>query len=249
MFNLIYSELLKLRRSHIFTLILLGAVLIPFIQYFVLIDMNNEAVNEDLKILALKSYIENVNILQIPIINMSIITLVSSFIFVKEFTNKTLNVLYSYPVSRIKIFFGKFITIYILSLLLYLANFIAIISFAALSSGADGFNIIFFKQLKISLFSVLMQVFVIPIGIFIASVTKSMVIPAIYGVLSGVFSVFSFSICIYMQFVPINLPSISIDYFIKGDPIDYIACSITAGVTFILFLTLCIFYWKKADIS
>ena len=249
MFNLIYSEFLKLRRTHIIPLIVLGAILIPFIQCFTIAAICNACPDESLKMQTLKNSLMNINLIQIPAVNTLIISLVASFIFIKEFTNKTNNVIYSYHISRMKIFIAKYITIFILCSILYLINFIAIVLVIYIGYGIEGLNRIFIMQLEVNLSSLLLQIFEIPIVIFIASVSKNLIIPSVYSIISAFSGFLIFNSGIYMQLIPTMLPSIPVSRILQGDPIDYIAVIITAVSTFVLFLFLCTWYWKKVDIQ
>ena len=49
-----------------------------------------------------------------------IFSLIAGYVFSREFTDKTANILYAYPISRIKIFIGKLLTIYIVILFVYI---------------------------------------------------------------------------------------------------------------------------------
>lgn len=245
MIDLVYSEFLKLKKSYIFYCILFGAVAVPIAVYISSFSMEGKNVVQS----DIYGSMINMGIMQIQILYTILFSLITSYVFSREFSDKTANILYSYRSGRIKIFFAKFITIYILVLITYLINFASIIIMMYGIFGFEGVKIIFFIQLKSSIWSALMQIFIIPVPMFLGSVSKNIIIPIIYSLIGAVSSMMIMISGIYMQFSFFMLPALPLYYFYNGDPIDYIAVFFVAGITFIISIFLNIYYWGKIDIA
>ena len=120
MINIMYSEFLKLKKSYLSALVLLGGVFIPVMMLVSeIIDNSYEAINKDLCL----NLIANINIFQLQFLNIIMFSIVAGYVFSREYTNRTVNSLYSYPISKFKIVLGKFITILMLIMIVYIINF------------------------------------------------------------------------------------------------------------------------------
>lgn len=238
MFNIIYSEFLKLKKSYIIIIALIGAVFIPIVMF---IEMGRDT--------SIKNYIVNIDFFQIQIIYIVIFSLISSYIFSREFTDKTANVLYCYPISRMKVFFGKLITILILILSIYGINFLIRISILYVGWGWEEVKEVLNCEIKTLVYSLLAQLLIIPIPILIGNVSKNIIFPVIYGVIGAISSIFMLLSGIYMQCSPLMIPFLPVCYFYVGDPIDFVLVSAVGVSTFVISMFLCIYHYKNIDIS
>ena len=119
MLNIIYCELLKLKRSYIIHVSLIGGIFIS-----VLMNMVSLVTGE--KFQSFKNYSSNIEILNILLLYTILFSIIAGYIFSREFTDKTASAIYACSVSRIKVFIGKLITIYILIFLVYIVRNVSI---------------------------------------------------------------------------------------------------------------------------
>ena len=246
MVNIICSELIKLKKSFIIPLIIVSAVFIPSVIFISNFGFNYSNVERHLSAIDIVS---NIDIFQIQFLNALLFPILAGYMFSKEFTNKTANILYSYPVSRIKIFFCKSIVTYGLIITIYLINFVCILCMTHLTLGFNEVKNIFIIELKIYAISLILQILLMPVSILIGVLSKNILFPAIFGILSAVTSMFMMIAGVYMQLSPIMIPSMPIYYFLNKDPIDFIAVILSGATTFIVSLIADILYLKNCDIN
>ena len=121
MFNIIYSEFIKLKKSYILIIALFSGVLMPGIQFVAdMASHRNELVALTERVGFLEDRIVDIDRISVLFVYIIIFCLIAAYVFSREYTDKTANILYAYPISRIKIFFGKLITIYILIVFVYI---------------------------------------------------------------------------------------------------------------------------------
>lgn len=253
MFNIIYSEFIKLKKSYTLIIALIAAFLMPSIQFAGAIGNQYTDVPQMARERFLEEYIANVEMMSFQFVYIIIFSLIAAYIFSREFTDKTSNILYTYPISKIKIYIGKFITIYILILFVYIIQFITTYLGLYIVWGELPSAEFISNDIKVNIYSALLQFLLIPIPVLIANITKNIIFPIVYGVLGAVIEMLLMGITIkgsiYGQFCPLLLPSLPFYYYHMGDPIDFVITSGSAMITFGVFMFLCIYHCSNADIN
>jgi bacitracin transport system permease protein len=253
MFNVVYSELLKLKKSYILVITLISGLLMPGVQFIGARRNDFDQVPEEVKEKFLMNHILNIEMMSFHFIYIVIFSLIAAYIFTREFTDKTTNILYSYPIGRVQILIGKYIVVCILVLLVYVIQFIAsylglYIVWRRLPS-ADFIS----NDIKVNIYSALLQFILILIPIFIGNITKNIIFPIVYGVLGAVVGLvllmFMSKGSIYGQICPLTLPALPVYHYHMRDPIDYVLAIGSATITFVLFTFLCIYNCRNADVS
>ena len=84
---------------------------------------------------------------------------------------------------------------------------------------------------------------------FIGMVSENLIIPIIYGVIGTVSSMFLMFTDVWMQLSPFMFPVMPFYHLFRGDPIDYIAISLSGGIAFLGAITSIIVYFKNCDIN
>ena len=83
MINIIYSEFLKLKKSYLSALVLLGGAFIPGMMLIAgIIDNGYEAINKDLCL----NLIANINVFQLQFLNIIMFSIVAGYVFSTEYT-------------------------------------------------------------------------------------------------------------------------------------------------------------------
>ena len=242
MLNVIYSEFLKLKKSYILIIALISGILMPGIRII-------SNILNDYSIIPLKDRerffqydVLGIDRMSILIVYIIIFCLIAAYIFSSEYT---------YPISKGKIFVGKLITICIIIVFIYLIRILTTYLGLYMEWGVLPSIKFIYKDMKVNIYSVLLQFLLIPIPVFIANSTKNIIFPIIYGLLGTVIVglLLGSGAKVYSQFFPLTLPALPFYYYHKGDPIDFVITIGSAVITFGLFMCLCIYQYNNADIE
>lgn len=253
MFNVVYSELLKLKKSYILVITLISGLLMPGLQFVGAWKNEYDQVPEEVKEKFLMNHILNIEMMSFHFIYIVIFSLIAAYIFTREFADKTTNILYTYPIDRVQILIGKYIVVCILVLLVYVIEFIA--SYLGLYIVWNQLPSADFicNDIKVNMYSALLQFILIPIPILIGNITKNIIFPIVYGVLGVVVGMvllmFMSKGNVYGQICPLILPALPFYHYHMGDPIDYVIAIGSGVITFVLFSFLCIYNCRNADVS
>lgn len=242
MLNTIYSEFLKLKKTYIIPLIFICGILMTILMF-----LARFITEHDMPFEKYAYNIEQVNFLMLYTVLFSITT---ACIFSREFTDMTANILYTYPVSRVKIFISKLIALYIIVFFTYAIEALSIpISYYFLNGIFPEANLII-KDIKANVYSLFFQVLIIPMPILVANISKNFIIPSSYGILSFILS----NLLVNndsgnLKYIPLTSPYLSSAYFhnLKDINLNYVL--IPAALCFILFLSIGIYHFNQQDIN
>ncbi|AWZ48956.1 hypothetical protein C3495_09090 [Clostridiaceae bacterium 14S0207] len=174
MFDGLYSEFLKLKKTGYYILILLAGLIC-----LQLTTMNKELISQ----LNWYGYFFKFEVVAFSIFFTLVVPNIVATIFVREFRYNTATTLFCYSYGRIWIFINKFMISIIVTAILYVTSYIFVILG----------GVIFLKEiltieplinnLKIFLVSYIFQITLIPLTILVALVSKSMIICSIYSMI------------------------------------------------------------------
>lgn len=174
MFNLVYSEILKLKKSSTMLYLVLGSIAFPIFFILLMFITRNK--------LSWKSYANNQEDVMFMAVGIIIFTLLSSYIFLREYSDNTIRILYSYPVSKISIFISKLLVIYIIIALVYILHFIVVFTGGILILKEPISAEFFLVHLDLYIFSVILQFSIIPILVFFINISKNSILSALLGI-------------------------------------------------------------------
>jgi ABC-type transport system involved in multi-copper enzyme maturation permease subunit len=188
--------------------------------------------------------------------------LISAYIYTREFSCGTVNTLFSYPVSRAKIFAAKFIII-VLIMFCAMALQLTLTILGGLLLPHEKFTTeIFIAHLRLQLYVLILQCAILPVSTFIALVSRNIIMPIVYGGLVTTInvSVTGLKIKSINDYLPSMYPiSILFNSFKevgKGEML-MVNSKLTlsnssifiAAITFIISITFCVIYYLKTDIN
>lgn len=253
MFNVVYSELLKLKKTYILIITLISGLLMPGVQFAGAVHNDFSQIPGEVKERYMMNHILNVEIMSFHFMYIVIFSLIAAYIFTREFTDKTTNILYSYPIDRVQILIGKYIVVCILVLLVYVIQFItSYLGLYIVWRQLPSANFIS-NDIKVNMYSALLQFILIPIPIFIGNITKNIIFPIVYGVLGVaagmVLLLFMSRGSIYAQMCPLILPALPMYHYHMNDIIDYVIAIGSGVITFVLFTFLCIHNCRNVDVN
>lgn len=240
MFTFIEMEFLKLKRSKIFLLSLLGAVLPPLLMFIAVTSFDEGQTFEAL--------FTNVNMYMSAMFAVLIFAIIISYLFGREYNEHTLKTMLTIPVSREKFLASKYIMFLVWIVILTVVTSISTLAFG-FAAGLDGFSLKIFADgfAQLLYANVLLFLSFSPF-VFISLFITNMV-PAMIGG-AGLALV---NLMVYGQnwapFVPWICP-----YLIASGEIAEYSTSITVSygvilATFVIGLVISYIYFTKTDVS
>ncbi len=241
MLNIIYSEFLKLKKSYILSVSLISGVIMSI---FMVLGNLLAGIG-----MSFEKFVWNIEQMNFSMLNIILFSLIAGYVFSREFTDKTDSILYTYPISRMKIFISKLITIYILIFLVYFIQCISMYLSYYIANGIVPSSTLIMTDIKANIVSMLFQFLLIPIPILIANISKNIMIPLVYGILSLISSGFIGADSPYAAYIPFMSPHVSVAYFYFPKYINFNHIIISSILCFILFMPICIYEFNKKDID
>ena len=240
MFTFIEMEFLKLKRSKIFLLSILGAILPPFLMFIAVTSFDEGNTFEMM--------FTNVNMYMSAMFAVLIFAIIISYLFGREYNEHTLKTMLTIPVSR-----GKFLASKYMMFLMWVVILTMVTSFSTLVfgfvAGLDGFSLkLFIDSFAQLLFANVLLFLTFSPFVFISLVVTNMV-PAMVGG-AGLSLV---NLMVYGQnwapFVPWVCP-----YLIASGEIAEYSTSIAVSygiilATFLIGLAISHIYFTRTDVS
>ncbi|WP_315122193.1 ABC transporter permease [uncultured Clostridium sp.] len=246
MYNGVYCEFLKLKRSPILFALIIGAVIEPLLMLIAEIFMSIRG-----DILKWDRYMINIQNMTFLIAGLIVFTLIASYIYSREFAERVEYTAYSYPLSKTKIFICKLITVFGCIAFVYVLQFITILITGSIIAHEPLANDFLILNIKIYGYSMLFQFAIAPLGILIASVSRNSIVPMIYSII-GTIAVLAIE---WLRkdntYFPLSYPAMPTLSAVKND-MEIVINShsiIIAVMFFIITSALCIIYYKKSDIA
>lgn len=188
MYNVIYCEFLKIKKSHFYLSLILIVSILP-IGLTLLASKGGSLRNGVNYIFLIEK--ASFNFLTIPLS-----TLIAAYIFTREFSFKTMSNLFCYPASRLKIFFSKLVFIALLIAgLIFFQLFLALL-LGSLFNHAELTNNFVLAYLKLNLYHILCLYAILPIAILIALLCKNSIVPFFYSAI----------VCICNSYMSVFIP-------------------------------------------
>lgn len=245
MLNIIYSEILKLKKSNSIFMILLAA-------FGMTVLMNAAVIFTKDRARTFESYSYNIGQSNTIIIFSMIFYILGSYIFVREYNDRTANTLYSYPFCRIKIFIGKLLVIYMIIAAVYAFQCAAIyLSYYKLFGVIEKEQIVI--NIKANFYSMLFLMSSIPFVIFLGNLKKNIMAPIGYGILTVIINGLSDNRYISnIKYNPfIGAVSVMKYFYMPKDLHDLQIENIATAsiIFFIISLSACIYQFYKMDIN
>lgn len=240
MFTFIEMEFLKLKRSKIFMLSLLGAVLPPLLMFIAVTSFDEGQTFEAL--------FTNVNMYMSAMFAVLIFAIIISYLFGREYNEHTLKTMLTIPVSRKKFLASKYIMFLVWIVILTVVTSISTLAFG-FAAGLEGFSIKIFAEGFAQLLYANVLLFLSFSPFVFVSLFITNMVPAMVGG-AGLALV---NLMVYGQnwapFVPWVCP-----YLIASGKIAEYSTSITVSygvilATFVIGLAISYIYFTKTDVS
>lgn len=242
MLNIIYCEFLKFKRSKFLLIIICTFSIFSSICLSTQIRENNSFIWEN--------YLGNTFILNNMFLFISIFTLITAYTFIEEYKNKTLYNLFTYPMSRIKIFMAKLIVILLIIVGSELISYLICILLGLIFIDSPLTLNTFTMYLKSLFLSTISNFCLIPIIATLCILSKNIIIPIIFGlsvcILNPITLTFKYNI-----FFPFSIPLLVSNYNIINLKfhISFTYIIVVLTITFLLGLILSITMFTNQDID
>ena len=240
MLTFIEMEFLKLKRSKIFLLSLMGAILPPLLMFIAVTTFDEGQTFEML--------FTNVNMYMSAMFAVMIFAIIISYLFGREYNEHTLKTMLTIPVSRGKFLASKYIMFLVWIVILTVVTSLSTLIFGFVA-GMDGFSI----KLFVESFAQLLYANVLLFLTFSPFVFISLFITNMVPAMVGGAALTLVNLMVYGQnwapFVPWVCP-----YLIASGEIAEYSTGITISyaiilATFIIGLVISYIYFTKTDVS
>lgn len=264
MFNSIYCEFLKLKKSHFYLSIILITCVMPLTLFLGWSIQGHYVIWH--------AYLFQMEQMTFMFLTIPLSALIAAYIFAREFSYKTMSTLFCYPVNKTKIFFSKLITIAILTAIAIIFQLLLTIFLGFFLNHSQFTSEILFTHLKIALYNILTLYAISPIAILITLLCKNIIVPLIYSFGISISNVFILTLinsknlgsigtffkgnCIY---IPTYHPLLSFTNCLNQSKGNEITVSVNSPLTgasiavdlivFIAVTCLCIFYYSKCEVK
>jgi len=242
--NLIYTELIKMKRSKMFLISLLGALVSPVLTFFMLIGYNNQ--NPD-TILSFKSFFSQTHLFIVFIIGNMLFALITTYIFNREFEEDTLKNLLTIPVGRIKLIISKLVVLFGWIQIILIFAFISVFILGSIA-GFEGINMsMIVNYIQKYIFTGLLLYLLIPSIILITILFKNYVPPLAFSIFVTM-GVVIFGQSKYLAFYPWGIPVLMT---VDGQSIVYpiIYSWLIIGGLFVISLLINFIHFKNKDLN
>ncbi|WP_160687545.1 ABC transporter permease [Clostridium sp. C2-6-12] len=235
MLNSIYCEFLKLKKSYIWIVILVsGLAVTSFLDLIILILKDKRT---------FESYASNTEMANFLLLYTILFSLIVGYVFSREHEEKTSNILFSYPIPRIKIFMAKFITIDILIFCVYLIELISIyLGYYFLYKKLPESTFIVNHIIQ-NIYSLIFQYLLIPIPILITNISRNIMAPVVYGVIVEILMG-----TIANEYFPFFAPYYFALETFKPKLTNVTYSAVGSVICFIIFMSISIYHYNKTDI-
>jgi hypothetical protein len=246
MLNILYAEFQKLKATKLIWLILIGAAMPVLLNSLVEFETFNwpEFFNNNLIFL---------NVL----LGAPLLSIVAGYVTAREYTDHTINQLFTYPYHRVYFLIGKMkVTLFIL-LFVHVLNFGLIVLSGHLISAEVITSELFLYYLVIYGWMFVLQSMLIPITMTAGILGKSYIPPIVLGIIAVLINALALSgfedensgRIVYSSYFPFSSMIVHLMRSIENHNVDGIIHALYPhSLTFILFFVLNMIYYIRSDV-
>lgn len=134
MYNVVHGEFLKLKRSKMFLICILGSFTAPIMVFIGLIksQLENPAM-----VITYMELLDETNMYVVLLFGLVVYVVIAAYLFSREYTEHTLKSIISTPVSRVKFITGKYIMFFIWVMLLTMVAWVGTMLLATIGGASD----------------------------------------------------------------------------------------------------------------
>lgn len=244
MIRILAAELLKLKRSKIFSVSILGILSSPLMNFLLYLAIKKQLPE---KSITLYNYLRQTNIFVTFLIGTLLFGLIATYLFNREYQDNTLKNILAIPVNRTQLIIGKFLVLFGWIMVLVFVNFIAASLLGLTGIFTEVQLDIFIQQFKLYILGGILLFSLTPVAVLITLIYKNYVHSIVFTIIVtfiGMIILNSKYVMVYPWTVPFTLISkeVSMRY-----PIIY--SWIAIGTTFIASFSGVVIYFNRTDIQ
>ena len=184
--NLLYCEFLKLKRSKILLVSVLGALITPMIIFLLGVQIHFSGSEERIARLSMNIFYYDFLLYNMLLFGIIVYAVMGAHLFSREYTENTLKTILVIPVQKQVFIINKFAMLFIWVMLMMLISWFSLFILSAIYHvlfGLTGFGVeVPFNQLgNVMLGGALMYITISPF-IFLSLITKGFIVPVIAAV-------------------------------------------------------------------
>lgn len=251
MFNIYRCEMLKLKHTKLYWAVWLPVILGNLVSLLVMLPKmtaSGEAASANLQ----EIFYRQGNVF--TILGPFMFALITGYIIAREYSDRTINQLFTYPVSRIRIFTAKLCVIFTMIFLISALSCMAVILSGTVKvlAGAASFQMLI-DGIRMNLLSCLLSFGTIPLAAAVSMVGKSVIPSMVLGTFASLITLFlEIGHGMGTILFPWTTPYLPVREFGEGfaetGPNPYTATAITIlSVLFLISLAFCLTYYRKSE--
>ena len=240
MLTIIQMEFLKLKRSNIFLLSIIGSIIPAFLMFIAVTAFGEEGTFE--------AFFANINMYMSALFSVLLFAIIISYLFGREYNEHTLKTMLTIPISKGKFLLSKYLMFLMWIVILTLVTSLSTVIFGFIA-GLDGFTLkLFISSIGQLLYANFLLFMAFSPFVFISLFITNMVPAMIGGASLGLIN-----IMIYGQNWAPFIPWVSPYLIASGKIVEYSASIISSYsiilATFITGLAISYIYFTKTDVS
>jgi len=251
MFNIYRCEMLKLKHTQLYWAVLLPAImgnLISFMTMLPKMTVSGEVASANLQ----EIFYRQGNVL--TILGPFMFALITGYIISREYSDRTINQLFTYPVSHDRIFIGKLCVIFTMIFLTSALSSITVIFWGTIKvfAGAASFTMLI-NGIRMNLLSCLLSFGTIPLAAAVSMIGKSVIPSMVLGTFASLVTLFlEIGHGMGSILFPWTTPYLPVREFGEGfaetgsNPYTSIAITFLI-VIFLISLAFCQIYYRKSE--
>jgi bacitracin transport system permease protein len=239
--NLFYIELLKYRKSILPWMIVLGGFF-PAVVAATMVLNTNPSAEWDTLIITSLNYMN--------LLAMLLLAVITGYIYTEEYQAKTISILFTYPVSRFRLYLNKFTVLLFITFLIYLILYLSTLGLGLMflkNAPAAGLLREFIKP---GILMVLIYISLIPLTSLISLLGKGTGASAAAGICYLIIN-FTFNTSNWNVFLPVCIPyTVVMKYFNNSFGLhDIRNMAVTCIITFVSAFIISALYYNKSDVQ
>ncbi|MBU5442030.1 ABC transporter permease [Paenibacillus sp. MSJ-34] len=236
MIELIRCEWLKFKRTPLLLYVFAGAVVFPLMNAW---NWIRDGVRHD----SWDALLKTIDFQMFTFSGVLIFSIIAASLYAKEFTDKTMNTLLTYPASRRQVYIGKFLFLCIVAALVYVFKTATTLAVGVWFVNEPLTMGRVLTQLKADGSSYLFQVAILPMYTFLISVFKNATVPIVFAVIGAFGNIFVLNAPFPMQYYPFFCPLLPLNMV----PYDPFYAFMTAFLVLAAGLYANLLYYSRAD--
>jgi ABC-type transport system involved in multi-copper enzyme maturation permease subunit len=238
MIEMIRCEWLKFRTSQLLYFVLFAGIAFPLVNIFFWSrdDVYHETWAEIHSTIDFQMFFFS---------GVLLFSVIAASVYVKEFTDRTLNTLMTYPLSRRQVYMGKFLFLILLTASVYVLKTVTTFIFGGrLVDEAFAWPYLL-DQLQVDAISLVFQIVLLPLYTLLVSIFKNAIVPVVFGLFGAVGNILVFNLDFPLQFYPFFGPLLPLGLM----PYDLLSSLAVACLYLAIGLSVNLLYYSRMDIT